>query len=130
MYFSGILAIHFVKLHHVTEFKYVVIVSAAKEFTEYNHITILEAWSIVPILYLSASRGFDEPSINPLQSESDLGILSLLFFLANWMVNHGVQLQDSPLPRRGSIVNFLTARRHTTHITYFSTATSFERVHG
>lgn len=46
------------------------------------------------------------------------------------MLNYEVQLQDSPLPYCCSIVSFLTARILTTHITYFSTARSFERVHG
>lgn len=46
------------------------------------------------------------------------------------MVNHEVQLQDSPSPGCSSIVSFLSAPRHTTHITYFLRASPFERVRG
>lgn len=58
---------------------------------------------IVPILHISSSQAFDEPSINP--PETSDAVTS--FF--NWTVKHEVQPWDSLVPHRRSIVNFLTA---------------------
>lgn len=95
---------------HFEEFKFVVILLSTKTFDEYKHYIRMV---IVFIFHCLSSQGFDEPSINPPET-SDVVIL---FF--NWMVKHEVQSWDSLVPHCASIVNFLTAGRHTTHITYF-----------
>lgn len=103
------------------KFKFVVIVLSANKLDEYNHYM---AMVIVLILHLSSSQAFDEPSINP----PETSVVVTPFF--NWTFKHEVQPWDSLVPHCASIVNFLTAWRHTTHITYFLTARPFESVHG
>lgn len=92
------------------EFKFIVIVLSIKKFDEYNHYIRMV---IVLILHLLSSQGFDEPSINPPETSD---VVTLFF---NWTVKHEVQPWDSLVPHCASIVNFLSVRRHTTHITYF-----------
>lgn len=103
------------------KFKFVVTVLSTNKFSEYDHYIRMV---IVLILHVSSSQAFDEPSINPPETSD---VVTSFF---NRTVKHEVQPWDSLVPHCGSIVNFLTAWRHTTHITYFLTARPFESVHG
>lgn len=54
----------------------------------------------------------------------------MLWLLISLEADHKVQAWDSLVPNCASIVNFLTAWRHTAHISYFWTARLFEYVCG
>lgn len=94
------------------------------ECEQVRRIHYCAATVIVSILHLSSGRLFDGLSINPPETSD---VVTPLF---SGTVKHEVQPWDSPVPHCASIVNFLTAWRRTTHITYFLTASPFESVHG
>lgn len=104
------------------KFTFVIIVLGADKFDEYNNHYIRMVF--VLILHLLSGWAFDELSINPPETSD---VVTACF---NWTVKHEVQSWDSLVPHCASIVNFLSAPRCTTHITYLLTARPFESSRG